>query len=153
MQRRSPRLRLRRQLAAIPRRAFFSWMGVAWTAFTASMVATATATGRFMFPNVLFEPPATFKAGIPDEIQAGQVDERFKQSFGVWLVRTSISRPAPRYLRPLHRVHSSRMHAGLAAGRAEIQVPVPRQRLLQERNQFRRPHAAAAGTLCHLPRG
>lgn len=72
---------------AIPRRAFFSWMGLAWTAFTASMVATASATGRFMFPNVLFEPPATFKAGTPDEIQEGQVDERFKQKFGVWLVK------------------------------------------------------------------
>ena len=73
--------------AKMPRRAFFSWMGIAWTAFTASMVATATATGRFMFPNVLFEPPATFKAGTPDEIQEGQVDERFKQKYGVWLVK------------------------------------------------------------------
>jgi cytochrome b6-f complex iron-sulfur subunit len=73
--------------AVMPRRAFFSWMGVAWTAFTASMVATATATGRFMFPNVLFEPPATFKAGLPEDFQAGQVDERFKQRFGVWLVK------------------------------------------------------------------
>jgi cytochrome b6-f complex iron-sulfur subunit len=72
---------------AVPRRAFLSWMGVAWTAFAASMVATASATGRFMFPNVLFEPPATFKAGLPDEIQPQQVDERFKQRFGVWLVR------------------------------------------------------------------
>jgi cytochrome b6-f complex iron-sulfur subunit len=73
--------------ALVPRRAFFSWMGVAWTAFAASMVATASATGRFMFPNVLFEPPATFKAGLPDELQPGKVDERFKQRFGVWLVR------------------------------------------------------------------
>jgi len=73
--------------AVMPRRAFFSWMGVAWTAFTASMVATATATGRFMFPNVLFEPPATFKAGVPEDFQPGQVDERFKQRFGVWLVK------------------------------------------------------------------
>ena len=72
---------------AVPRRAFLSWMGIAWTAFTASMVATATATGRFMFPNVLFEPPTSFKAGLPDEIQPEQVDERFKQKFGVWLVK------------------------------------------------------------------
>jgi cytochrome b6-f complex iron-sulfur subunit len=71
----------------IPRRSFLSWMTVAWTAFTASMLAAATATGRFMFPNVLFEPPATFKAGFPEEIQPGQVDERFKQRFAVWLVR------------------------------------------------------------------
>jgi cytochrome b6-f complex iron-sulfur subunit len=73
--------------ALVPRRAFISWMGVAWTAFAASMVATASATGRFMFPNVLFEPPATFKAGFPDELQPGKVDERFKQRFGVWLVK------------------------------------------------------------------
>jgi cytochrome b6-f complex iron-sulfur subunit len=61
-------------------------MTLAWAAFTASMLATLTATGRFMFPNVLFEPPPTFKAGLPSEIQQGQVDERFKQRFGVWLV-------------------------------------------------------------------
>jgi cytochrome b6-f complex iron-sulfur subunit len=73
--------------ALVPRRAFLSWVGVAWTAFAASMVATASATGRFMFPNVLFEPPASFKAGFPDELQPGKVDERFKQRFGVWLVK------------------------------------------------------------------
>ncbi len=69
------------------RRSFISWMTLAWAAFTASMLAAATATGRFLFPNVLFEPPPTFKAGLPNEIQVGQVDERFKQRFGVWLVR------------------------------------------------------------------
>jgi cytochrome b6-f complex iron-sulfur subunit len=75
--------------AVMPRRSFFSWMTVAWTAFTASMLAAATATTRFMFPNVLFEPPPTFKAGLPSEIQVGQVDERFKQRYAVWLVRTA----------------------------------------------------------------
>jgi cytochrome b6-f complex iron-sulfur subunit len=73
----------------VTRRSFISWMTLAWTAFTASMLAAATATGRFMFPNVLFEPPPTFKAGFPNEIQVGQVDERFKQRFAVWLVRTA----------------------------------------------------------------
>jgi cytochrome b6-f complex iron-sulfur subunit len=71
----------------MPRRSFLSWMTIAWTAFTAAMLATLTATARFMFPNVLFEPPTTFKAGLPNEIQVGQVDERFKQRFAVWLVR------------------------------------------------------------------
>ena len=64
-------------------------MTLAWVAFTASMLASLTATARFMFPNVLFEPPPTFKAGFPNEIQIGQVDERFKQRFAVWLVRTA----------------------------------------------------------------
>jgi cytochrome b6-f complex iron-sulfur subunit len=75
--------------APMPRRSFLSWMTLAWAAFTASMLAALTATGRFMFPNVLFEPPPTFKAGFPNEIQVGQVDERFKQKFAVWLVRTA----------------------------------------------------------------
>jgi len=72
-----------------PRRSFLSWVTLAWVAFTASMLASLTATARFMFPNVLFEPPPTFKAGFPNEIQIGQVDERFKQRFAVWLVRTA----------------------------------------------------------------
>jgi len=75
--------------ASMPRRSFLSWMTPAWNAFTASMLAAATATGRFMFPNVLFEPPPTFKAGFPTEYQVGQVDERFKQKSAVWLVRTA----------------------------------------------------------------
>jgi len=75
--------------ATVPRRSFLSWVTLAWVAFTASMLAAVTATARFMFPNVLFEPPPTFKAGYPNEIQVGQVDERFKQRFAVWLVRTA----------------------------------------------------------------
>ena len=72
---------------AASRRSFLSWMSVAWMAFTASMLVAGTATARFMFPNVLFEPPSSFRAGSPDVIQVGQVDERFKDEFGVWLVR------------------------------------------------------------------
>jgi cytochrome b6-f complex iron-sulfur subunit len=69
------------------RRSFFSWMSLAWVSFTASVLAAGTATARFMFPNVLFEPPSTFRAGRPEELQVGVVDERFKDGFGVWLVR------------------------------------------------------------------
>lgn len=60
------------------RRDFLSWMLLAWTAFVAAMLTAGTATIRFMFPNVLFEPPSTFKAGYPQEIQVGEVGERFK---------------------------------------------------------------------------
>jgi len=69
------------------RRGFLSWISVAWVAFGASMLAAGTATARFMFPNVLFEPPSSFRAGRPEEFQVGVVDERFKEAFGVWLVR------------------------------------------------------------------
>ncbi len=63
------------------------WIGLAWGAFSAASAAALAATGRFMFPNVLNEPPQQFKAGFPVEYGPG-VDERWKEKFGVWLVRT-----------------------------------------------------------------
>lgn len=64
-----------------------AWMGLAWGAFSAASAGALAATGRFMFPNVLNEPPQQFKAGLPSEYGMG-VDERWKEKFGVWLVRT-----------------------------------------------------------------
>ena len=63
-----------------------AWMGLAWGAFSAASAAALAATGRFMFPNVLNEPPQQFKAGFPNEYGQG-VDERWKEKFGIWLVR------------------------------------------------------------------
>ena len=64
-----------------------AWMGLAWGAFSAASAAALAATGRFMFPNVLNEPPQQFRAGFPNEYGMG-VDERWKEKFGIWLVRT-----------------------------------------------------------------
>ena len=64
-----------------------AWLGLAWGSFTAASAAALAATGRFMFPNVLNEPPQQFKAGYPNEYGPG-VDERWKEQFGVWIVRT-----------------------------------------------------------------
>src|SRR6476469_2617456 len=63
------------------------WLGLAWGAFSAASAAALAATGRFMFPNVLNEPPQQFKAGFANEYGMG-VDERWKEKFGVWVVRT-----------------------------------------------------------------
>ena len=63
------------------------WMGLAWGSFTAASAGCLAATGRFMFPNVLNEPPQQFAIGFPEDYGEG-VDERFKDRFGVWVVRT-----------------------------------------------------------------
>ncbi|HZR25807.1 MAG TPA: ubiquinol-cytochrome c reductase iron-sulfur subunit [Vicinamibacterales bacterium] len=63
-----------------------AWMGLAWGTFSAASAAALAATGRFMFPNVLNEPPQQFKAGFPNEYGVG-VDERWKEKFGIWIVR------------------------------------------------------------------
>ncbi len=72
----------------ITRRGFFGWLSIGWITFTAAMGGFLTAATRFMFPNVLFEPPSTFKAGNPADYVVGAVDERWKEAYGVWLVRT-----------------------------------------------------------------
>jgi cytochrome b6-f complex iron-sulfur subunit len=40
---------------------------------------------KFMFPNVLREPPSKFKVGLPDAYPAGQVQTKFKAEFKVWI--------------------------------------------------------------------
>ena len=64
------------------------WLAMAWGAFSAGSAVALAATGRFMFPNVLNEPPQQFKVGPPTDFGAG-VDERYKESNGVWIVRTN----------------------------------------------------------------
>ncbi len=71
------------------RRGFFSWLALAWVAFASASTAGLLATARFMFPNVLFEPPQFFKIGFPDEYAMGAVDERWKDKFAIWIVRNT----------------------------------------------------------------
>ena len=71
----------------VSRRGFLSVLGLGWVAFSAASAAMLGAAVRFLFPNVLYEPPQEFKAGFPAEFGVGQVDERFKAEYGVWLVR------------------------------------------------------------------
>jgi cytochrome b6-f complex iron-sulfur subunit len=72
----------------VSRRSFMSWaLPVGWVAFSAACTSSLVATARFMFPNVLFEPPQSFKAGFPGEYNVGEVDVRWKDAFGVWIVR------------------------------------------------------------------
>jgi cytochrome b6-f complex iron-sulfur subunit len=67
--------------------AFGSWFGIAWTSFCVSMSAMFLYTLRFLFPNVNAEPPSKFKAGSTDQYAPGEVVERYKQEFGVWIIR------------------------------------------------------------------
>ena len=73
----------------VTRRGFLSWISAGWLAFGALTAGTLIGTVRFLFPNVLFEPPQTFRAGFPEEYTVGDVSTRFKDQFGVWIVRTT----------------------------------------------------------------
>lgn len=70
------------------RRGFFSVATTGWSLFAAVNAVGLGAVVRYLFPNVVNEPPSSFKAGMLDEYATGVVDERFKETHGVWLVRT-----------------------------------------------------------------
>ena len=71
----------------ITRRGLFSVLSLSWITFTAASAAFAGALTRFMFPNVLYEPPMEFKVGNPPDFTVDAVDERFKATRGIWIVR------------------------------------------------------------------
>jgi cytochrome b6-f complex iron-sulfur subunit len=60
--------------------------GMALTAATFGLWTLAFA--RFMFPNILTEPPSKFKIGFPGGIAPGTVETKFKAQFGVWVVNS-----------------------------------------------------------------
>jgi cytochrome b6-f complex iron-sulfur subunit len=69
----------------ISRRNFFSVAG--WASFIIFIATSTIGALRFMFPRVLFEPPSAFKAGNPDDYVIGEVSEKYKDDYRVWIVR------------------------------------------------------------------
>src|SRR5262245_9087719 len=65
---------------------FGSWFAAAWTTFTLSMIAMLLGTVRFLFPNVLSEPPSVYKAGGVTDYEEDKVDDKYKE-FGFWVIR------------------------------------------------------------------
>jgi cytochrome b6-f complex iron-sulfur subunit len=67
------------------RRDFFTrigWGGVGlWSFF--SLVGFV----RSAFPRVHFEPPTKFKAGFPNDYAVGEVSDKYKQDYRVWIIR------------------------------------------------------------------
>ena len=67
--------------------AFFgSSFATGMTVLGTTAVVWTLALARFMFPNVLTEPPSQFKVGFPEDFAPGQVETKFKAQFGIWLV-------------------------------------------------------------------
>jgi cytochrome b6-f complex iron-sulfur subunit len=67
------------------RRDFFTRLG--WSGFGVFSLVSLLGFLRSAFPRVLFQPPSTFKAGLPSDYAVGEVSEKFKQEFRTWIVR------------------------------------------------------------------
>jgi cytochrome b6-f complex iron-sulfur subunit len=61
-------------------------LGVGFTSLAATLSMWTLGLARFMFPNIITEPPSRFKVGLPADFPFGQVSEKFKASSGVWIV-------------------------------------------------------------------
>jgi len=65
-----------------------TFMGIGFWALGGVSLLWTLASVRFMFPNVLREPPSKFKVGSRDAFPAGQVQTKFKAQYGVWVIST-----------------------------------------------------------------
>ncbi|MEX2175976.1 MAG: Rieske 2Fe-2S domain-containing protein [Pirellulaceae bacterium] len=74
-------------LGAVAGMVFGSSMAIGFSALAATHLMWLLGTARFMFPNILIEPPTKFKVGFPDGLAPGQVETKFIAQFGVWIVR------------------------------------------------------------------
>ena len=63
-----------------------SALAIGMTALWATGGLWTLATARFMFANILTEPPSRFKVGFPANFAPGQVETKFVAQFGVWVV-------------------------------------------------------------------
>ncbi|MBI2481796.1 MAG: ubiquinol-cytochrome c reductase iron-sulfur subunit, partial [Planctomycetia bacterium] len=64
-----------------------SSLAIGFSSLAVTTLLWVLGSARFMFPNILTEPPTKFKVGFPDEYATGQVATKFKAQFGVWVVR------------------------------------------------------------------
>ncbi len=68
------------------RRDFMGRLG--WGVFTAFTGITLLGFMRSAFPRILFQPPTSFKAGFPKDFTVGEISEKFKKEFRVWIIRS-----------------------------------------------------------------
>ena len=66
---------------------FQSSLALGFTSMAVTGVLWVLGFARYMFPNVLIEPPTKFKVGFPDDLAPGQVQTKYIPQFGVWIVR------------------------------------------------------------------
>lgn len=64
-----------------------SFLALGFTSVAATVSLWTLGLARFMFPNVLIEPPSKFKVGFPADYAPGSVEEKFKAQFGVWVCK------------------------------------------------------------------
>jgi cytochrome b6-f complex iron-sulfur subunit len=63
-----------------------SFMAMGFTALSVTGGLFTLGLARYLFPNVLAEPPSRFKVGFKDGFPSGKVETKFVAQYGVWVV-------------------------------------------------------------------
>ena len=63
-----------------------SAMAMGFTALSVTGGLFSLGLARFLFPNVLAEPPSKFKVGFKDAFPSGKVETKYVPQYGVWVV-------------------------------------------------------------------
>jgi cytochrome b6-f complex iron-sulfur subunit len=87
-----PAAKEKKAAAGVDRRSFvaacFAPVVVGFSAMAATSLIWLLDLARFMFPNVLVEPPTAFKIGPPSDYPLGGVSTKWLAARGVWIVHT-----------------------------------------------------------------
>ena len=65
-----------------------SFMAMGFTALSVTGGLFTLGLARYLFPNVLAEPPSKFKFGFKDGFPSGKVETKFVAQYGVWVVNS-----------------------------------------------------------------
>ena len=65
-----------------------SFMAMGFTALSVTGGLFTLGLARYMFPNVLAEPPSRFKVGFKEGFPSGKVETKFVPQYGVWVVNS-----------------------------------------------------------------
>ena len=67
-----------------------SFMATGFTALSMTGSLFGLGLARFMFPNVLAEPPSRFKVGFREGFPSGKVETKYVAQYGVWVVNSDV---------------------------------------------------------------
>lgn len=69
--------------------AVLSPFAMAWTVLAATTGAWVLLLARFMFPNMIVEPPTSFKIGPPSDYPLETVSTKYTAANGIWVIHTA----------------------------------------------------------------
>lgn len=67
-----------------------SFMAMGFTALSVTGGLFTLGLARYMFPNVLAEPPSRFKVGFKEGFPSGKVETKYVAQYGVWVVNSEV---------------------------------------------------------------